>query len=237
MKNNFFSIRYTLALVAGMYIVTPILLGIVLRGAKELQKFIDVPALLLDWSLARYIVVSQTIALCIGFFLIRKSLTQRQLNWASIGLRTFHAFRAAKYIIGYFLILLGLLVVLAAGSAITGIMPPEPRDTPASAESFNRLGGLWPALIVSVLLAPFIEELLFRGLLFTSLKARYTVLIAAMVSSLVFAVAHLNPAQAIGAFLVGPYLCLMYQRLGSIIPGMLLHAIWNGLVVIIAANA
>jgi uncharacterized protein len=81
------------------------------------------------------------------------------------------------------------------------------------------------------LLAPFCEELVFRGAILRSLlgwsKERigwlgnhWTMI---LLSALLFAIMHFNPAQMPHAFLVGILLGWMYYRTGSILPGVALH--------------
>ena len=78
---------------------------------------------------------------------------------------------------------------------------------------------------VVCLLAPIGEELLFRGAILRKLLAwkpehRWLMI---MLSALLFALAHMNPAQAIHPFLIGLLLGWMYERTGSIIPGIAYH--------------
>ena len=81
----------------------------------------------------------------------------------------------------------------------------------------------WGYLTIG-LLAPLAEEIVFRGAALRSLLAsRLSPLAAIVISALLFAVAHLNPAQMPHAFLVGLLLGWMYWRTGSILPGMAYH--------------
>ncbi len=74
------------------------------------------------------------------------------------------------------------------------------------------------------LLAPFAEEVVFRGAtlkaLLGSLGNRWT---AILISAAVFAIVHGNPAQMPHALLIGVLLGWMYSRTGSILPGVVLH--------------
>lgn len=83
-----------------------------------------------------------------------------------------------------------------------------------------------------VLLAPFFEELIFRGILFTTLRTRFSFPLSMVASGLVFALAH---GYGVVAFLTVLWSGLLwawaYERTGSVIPGMLAHAINNGVVV------
>lgn len=83
-----------------------------------------------------------------------------------------------------------------------------------------------------VLLAPFFEELIFRGILFTTLRTKFSFPLSMAASGLVFALAH---GYGVIAFLTVLWSGLLwawaYERTGSVIPGMLAHAVNNGVVV------
>ncbi len=83
-----------------------------------------------------------------------------------------------------------------------------------------------------VLLAPFFEELIFRGILFTTLRTRFNFPLSMVASGLIFALAH---GYGLIAFLTVLWSGLLwawaYERTGSVIPGMLAHAVNNGVVV------
>lgn len=80
------------------------------------------------------------------------------------------------------------------------------------------------------LMAPFVEELVFRGAILRSLlqwaKNRW---VAIVVSALLFALIHANPAQMPHAFIIGILLGWMYYRTGSIIPGVIYHWVNNSI--------
>ena len=95
--------------------------------------------------------------------------------------------------------------------------------------------GAPPALAVSmieyVILAPIFEELAFRGLLFAMLRRRFDFLPAAMISTSLFALAHGYSAIGfISVFWSGFLWAWIYERTGSLVPGMIAHAINNLLV-------
>lgn len=80
--------------------------------------------------------------------------------------------------------------------------------------------------------APLVEELLFRGFLFRALTSWRGHLVGALVSSAVFGVLHgLSVAAKMLPVLatLGFFLCVLYRRTGSILPGMGLHAFQNSL--------
>jgi membrane protease YdiL (CAAX protease family) len=83
-----------------------------------------------------------------------------------------------------------------------------------------------------VILAPVFEELIFRGILFATLRKRFSFLTSMFASGLIFALAH---GYGVIAFLTvlwsGCLWAWAYERTGSVIPGMLAHAVNNGVVV------
>jgi uncharacterized protein len=83
-----------------------------------------------------------------------------------------------------------------------------------------------------VVLAPIFEELIFRGILFATLRKKFNFLTSMMVSGLLFALAHGYGLVAFLTVLWSGFLwSWAYERTGSVIPGILAHAINNGLVV------
>ena len=79
------------------------------------------------------------------------------------------------------------------------------------------------------ILTPFAEELLFRGFILGMLMKRYEDTTAVVISSLIFAIAHEPIAMGL-AFGGGLLYGWVRVRTGSVIPGMMAHAIWNGFI-------
>ena len=85
--------------------------------------------------------------------------------------------------------------------------------------------------IISIaIMAPLVEELLFRGaiqghLLRKGMKPVYAILIA----SAVFGIVHMNPIQIPFAFAIGMIFGWLYYRTGSVVPGIIGHFINNSI--------
>jgi uncharacterized protein len=75
----------------------------------------------------------------------------------------------------------------------------------------------------AVVIAPFVEEMFFRGVLFQALRQSMGWNKAAVLASLVFALFHLDPAALIPTFALGYAFAYVYNRTNSIWPGILLH--------------
>jgi len=83
-----------------------------------------------------------------------------------------------------------------------------------------------------VLLAPVFEEIIFRGLLYSTLRAKFTRPFSIIGSALIFALAHGYGFVAfLAVFWSGLLWAWAYERTGSILPGICAHALNNGLVV------
>lgn len=111
-------------------------------------------------------------------------------------------------------------------SAIFGA--PEQEDI---AESF---GTVPVQVLLIVIAAPVSEELCFRGMLFGGLRTRMPRLAAAFVSALIFGALHaLTGIEAVPVLMFfGFVLALLYERTGSILPGILLHMLNNSVALI-----
>ena len=91
------------------------------------------------------------------------------------------------------------------------------------------MGNYWGYLVIG-LMAPLAEEFVFRGAVLRTLLGWSSPIsnhpsptAAIIISALLFAVVHLNPAQMPYAFIAGLLLGWMYWRTGSILPGMAYH--------------
>lgn len=87
------------------------------------------------------------------------------------------------------------------------------------------------SLLEYVVFAPIFEELAFRGLLYATLRRRLTFFPAAIISTSIFALAHgYSLIGFISVFWSGFLWAWIYERTGSLIPGMVAHAMNNLLV-------
>ena len=86
--------------------------------------------------------------------------------------------------------------------------------------------GLW-MFIALVIAAPVLEELIFRGIMLDGLLRIYSPTKAVMVSSLLFGLIHLNPAQFVGGALVGCFMGWVYVHTRSVMATILIHASFN----------
>lgn len=129
------------------------------------------------------------------------------------------------------LILWGFVLVLLTGIVIEPVLEIFPERW---LNSVNRMGenGGWSVLML-VVLAPVMEELLFRGILLESVRSKYSAGRAVVVSALLFGVIHLIPQQVVNAFVIGLLLGYIYVRTDSLWPVIVIHALNNGVAYLI----
>ena len=94
--------------------------------------------------------------------------------------------------------------------------------------------GFFVTLLGAGLLAPVAEELFFRGFLYTALRQRLSIVAAITISSLVFAVGHIDALGVVAAsFIMGVFLALAYEYTRSLWVAIAIHALNNSLATIL----
>lgn len=88
------------------------------------------------------------------------------------------------------------------------------------------------SVIMLVIAAPVLEEILCRAIVLKGLLASYSPRKAIIISAVFFGLIHLNPWQAIPAFISGLWLGWIFYKTRSVIPGMIVHATINGTAVL-----
>jgi len=95
-------------------------------------------------------------------------------------------------------------------------------------EQFRVMGELrLPQIVAGCVIAPIVEEMLFRGIVLRSFLHQYERRYAIIGSAIVFGFAHGNLYQFVGASCFGLVAGWLYERTRSLIPGLALHAAVN----------
>ncbi len=157
-----------------------------------------------------------TIAAVLLFYLIRREKLEESLWLRRVegpGLLAGAALAPALY--------LGITVAMMA-------LPEAWMDSYAEASASVGDGGVGGAIAV-VLVAPVVEEFIFRGLIMTRLARAMPGRLAAALSAAVFGACHGHPVWFAYAFVLGVVFGLMDLRLGSIWPSILAHMVFNAI--------
>jgi membrane protease YdiL (CAAX protease family) len=197
-----------LALSAGLVLALPVVLVDQPPSGDELSDTAN--ALVQLATAIGFLVVPLGVALTRGAPTLREA-------WRRLGVRRF-PLSATKWMlaaIGAYLLFAAVYVALVG----------EPKQEDIAEE----LGPVPMQVLLIVIAAPISEEVCFRGMLFGGLRERMPRLAAALVSGLVFGALHAATGVSTVPVLVGFgfILALLYEKTGSIVPGIVLHMLNN----------
>lgn len=151
-------------------------------------------------------------------------------TWADLGLALRRpaaelARGAAGYLVSFPLAVAGVRAgqllggALGLGSPVHPVME-ELAGGATGAEAFALVAG-------ALILGPVVEEFLFRGFLYSTLKGLLGMRAALLLSALLFGALHEGPAAMTGTAVLGAALALLYERSGSLIAPVTAHALFN----------
>ena len=129
-------------------------------------------------------------------------------------------------------IMMGIIVSIATIAAafvaepVAALLPDMPAHLEAALEMMTK-GPLWASLLSVSVFAPLFEEWLCRGLVLRGLMNKMNPTGAILTSAAFFAVLHMNPWQALPAFILGALFGYVYYRTGSLKLTMLMHCVNN----------
>jgi hypothetical protein len=192
----------------------------VIRGAN--------PEDLLEPTVAQTIGLTalETVALIGGVYLF--GLRRRSLNWDAIGLRPAST---TWYLIAF----VATLLVIPLASLVTiivffvtGQSLENPQLDFLLPEGLSAIDAL-AMLFLAGFAAPFAEELLFRGVLYTLFRERWGVWFSVLLSSFLFGLIHGNLAVGLTGFLLGILAAIVFEYSRSLWTAILVHSINNSL--------
>ena len=147
-----------------------------------------------------------------------------KVSWATVGLT--RPRRGGWWL--PFGLLFAALAVVWSYFALLFVLGAEPQSNiPDQAFDSTLLVAL--VAVLSLVLAPFIEETFFRGFLFGGLRGRWGVFLAALGSGLLFGVAHVDPLLFLPFTAVGMLFAWGYVYSGSIVASMIAHLLFNAI--------
>lgn len=122
-----------------------------------------------------------------------------------------------------------ILAMLSCGVVVAAIAELLKGIPNIMEQTFDILASGWGGVLAIAIIGPTVEELVFRGAILKKLLQQYSPVKAILISSLLFAVFHINPAQMLPAFLLGALLAWTYYKTASLIPAILMHIVNNSL--------
>lgn len=175
------------------------------------------------WVSELMALASFTIVVSLGCLLARQPL--REL----LPLRSVHAGLVPPMI----LTMIGAHIIASEVDNLVQTVLPAPDFLIAIVESLFDEGAAG-AFLALVITAPLTEEILCRGVMLNAMLRRHSPGVAIGISALLFALLHLNPWQFFMPLLAGVIFGWWCWRTRSLLPGLLGHALLNGMALLSA---
>jgi len=164
--------------------------------------------------------------LLVLFFILRFHAPNR-------GIADFLGVRGTHFLFVPIAALLGASVQIPATALYEIILRRFPVNDGREQDLVDELSRGMPTLIlftvILALLGPLIEEIFFRGALFRPLRRRYSPGSVIVMTSVLFSLSHLEPQILLPIGLVGLSLGFMRYMSGSLVPGVVMHGVFNGM--------
>ncbi|KAA1189402.1 CPBP family intramembrane glutamic endopeptidase [Paenibacillus sp. B2(2019)] len=171
------------------------------------------------------------IVLLLGLYFI--ALRPKKMSWTEVGVKGFPAkdwWRIALWTL--ILIVFSVATLYLTSFLGNTVDNSKTESLKQNVTLFTIIIGIVSAGIVS----PFYEEIFYRGFIYRWLRARVSMRWAIVISSLIFTFAHFPTMNAMPVnFISGVVLAWTYERTGSVVPGMILHGVFNTIAVLLTA--
>lgn len=135
--------------------------------------------------------------------------------------------------VGWRPVLLGVVLTVAVSVAVSQL-GPEPQGVKQAMKIAHGPGAIYVSLALLAGLAPLVEELVFRGLLYGWLAGRWGAGVAVVGSTIAFAAAHVELAHVVLVLPLGLVFGCLRWRTGALWPSLVAHMANNGLAVVAA---
>jgi len=170
-------------------------------------------------------------ACCVIFYFVvvkyKERLTSVGMNFAYLVRNIFSGITAYIFIIP--ILILALLVSIRLLDIIGYNPPPQPVFEVFISE--KRSGVLlFLGIFVSVF-GPIVEEMFFRGFMYSAIKKRIGVTAAALLSAAIFSSLHTNVVGFFPIMILGFLLAYLYETTGSLISSIAVHILHNTIMV------
>ncbi len=162
-----------------------------------------------------------TVIVCAAIFLIRKKSFMREIGWNRV---------SPESLISPFCVGFGLSVLASLLLAVFVMLLPFMQDMMAEYSAQMELlvgGSAILSGIATVLVAPVVEEVIFRGLIYTRLRRTFPQIAAMLISALVFGLVHGTVVHLIYTVPLGVIMCVFYERYRSLWASIALHVGFN----------
>jgi len=215
--------------VAVMLFVMALAAGLMAPAVRLVFGPRDIPQVVHSAMITAQYLLMASVTLAVIIYRLRGRSSR---PWRVLGMRVRRGMSSlvGTGIAGYGVFLAILTLALMAIASLSGGGLPIAQTTE---EIIGRAEGPVEIAIFFLLVcvaAPLVEETIFRGYLYGALRRVMSPRQAIVIGGAVFAAVHLNAQAFLVIGMIGALLCYLYERTRSLIPGMVAHALHNGLV-------
>jgi len=155
------------------------------------------------------------------------ALKRRGVGWREGGFRPVAGSTLLKMVpVTIGMMVLNAIVVALSAQAF-GNVPTAQDQMVGDADVITLSEFIW-LFALGAVVAPIVEEFLFRGLLYPLLRGRLRVVVAVATSAFLFAFLHFYPTLIPALLTMGVVLAVLTERYDSILPSIVVHALNNG---------
>lgn len=224
----------TIVATLGVFLISQVLAGLIVWLYPATQDWTDTQAT--RWLTESvtgqfaYILLAEVFAIGLIFQLLKRARIMRaRIGWVKPAWRDI-----GWALIGYGIYFLVYLVVIILAQKVLPSLDVD-QEQQVGFETARTTIQLFMTFFSLVVLPPIAEEIVFRGYLFTSLRAKYNFRSSTTITSILFGIAHLQFGAgapllwvaAIDTFILSCFLCYLRERTGSLWAPILLHALKN----------
>lgn len=175
-----------------------------------------------------------SIIFTLGVYFI--AIRPKSLSWKEVGFQRFKK--------SYWGPILGWTIVLIIGSILLSYIVEWIFDMGTDNSKTDSLQtrlttmNIVIAFVSAAIISPIYEEIFYRGFLYRWIRTKYGLLAGMLISSFIFMLVHIPTFNSLPyTFLSGLIFAWTYEKTQSIYPAMIIHALFNGLAILLTATA
>lgn len=214
---------FTVVAISGLLIIT----AAIALGFMGAQEYIENSKYKSLYFLGIFLL--QWLVVLIPLFLLTKY--RYKLKWQHFGFKKVGILKTVGMVISSYLLFLGITLIITVIILYTNIHIPgyqvQGEILPLFGESIL---DLVLAGILIILIAPFVEELIFRGFLLRTIVDKIGVFFGSIISALAFAVLHIPWQSIIPIFILGLIINRLVINSKSLWPAIAFHVFNNAVV-------
>ncbi len=224
-KSGIFGLLKWILIYGGTYFVAPFLASLVYWCLAFFFPELNVTS---D-HLFMYFMLGMLAQTGLSFLLVYGLILRpRRESWDFVGFRTPQKNHLLVYgVLGGLLIFLVIIFFSVLLAYFHPQIEPQYFETLLTQEDQGMQ--IFFLLICASLLAPLVEEMLFRGVLYSWLRQYFNVFPAICLAGFVFGVVHFDAWRTLPLAFGGMALCWIYEKTRSVWVSMMAHGLWNAI--------